>query len=41
MPYAEVNGTRLHIRQNGEGPVALFIHGFPLDSSMWIDQPRR
>ncbi len=38
MPYAEVNGTRLHIRQNGEGPVALFIHGFPLDSSMWIEQ---
>ena len=38
MPYAEVNGTRLHIRQNGDGPVALFIHGFPLDSSMWIEQ---
>ena len=38
MPYAEVNGTRLHIRQEGEGPVALFIHGFPLDSSMWIEQ---
>lgn len=38
MPYAEVNGTRLHIRQSGEGPLALFIHGFPLDSSMWIEQ---
>lgn len=38
MPYAEVNDTRLHIRQAGTGPVALFIHGFPLDSSMWIDQ---
>jgi pimeloyl-ACP methyl ester carboxylesterase len=38
MPYAEVNGARLHIRQQGTGPVALFIHGFPLDSTMWIEQ---
>ena len=38
MPYAEVNDTRLHIRQAGDGPVALFIHGFPLDSTMWIEQ---
>ncbi|MDJ0923899.1 MAG: alpha/beta fold hydrolase [Acidimicrobiia bacterium] len=38
MPYAEVNDTRLHIRQNGSGAVALFIHGFPLDSTMWIEQ---
>lgn len=38
MPYAEVNDTRLHIRQSGSGPVALFIHGFPLDSTMWIEQ---
>ena len=38
MPYAEVNGARLHIRQEGNGPVALFVHGFPLDSTMWIEQ---
>ncbi len=38
MPYAEVNGARLHIRQEGTGPVAMFVHGFPLDSSMWIEQ---
>lgn len=38
MPYAEFDDTRLHIRQQGSGPVALFIHGFPLDSTMWIDQ---
>lgn len=38
MPYAEVNDTRLHIRQQGSGPAALFIHGFPLDSTMWLDQ---
>jgi pimeloyl-ACP methyl ester carboxylesterase len=38
MPYAEFDEVRLHIRQAGSGPVALFVHGFPLDSSMWIDQ---
>ena len=38
MPYAEFEDTRLHIRQRGVGPVALFIHGFPLDSTMWVDQ---
>ena len=38
MPYAEVDDVRLHIRQAGSGPVALFVHGFPLDSSMWIEQ---
>jgi pimeloyl-ACP methyl ester carboxylesterase len=38
MPYAEIDDVRLHIRQNGSGRVALFIHGFPLDSTMWIEQ---
>ncbi|MDJ0663889.1 MAG: alpha/beta fold hydrolase [Acidimicrobiia bacterium] len=38
MPYADIGNTRLHIRQRGQGPVALFIHGFPLDSTMWLDQ---
>lgn len=38
MPYAEVNGARLHIQQQGSGPVALFVHGFPFDSTMWIQQ---
>lgn len=38
MPYAEVDGARLHIRQEGSGPVALLVHGFPLDSSIWIEQ---
>lgn len=40
MPYAEIEEVRLHIRQEGSGPVALFIHGFPLDSTMWIQQLR-
>ena len=38
MPYAEVDDVRLHIRQHGNGQVALFVHGFPLDSTMWINQ---
>lgn len=38
MPYAEFDDVRLHIRQQGSGPVVLFIHGFPLDSTMWIEQ---
>jgi 3-oxoadipate enol-lactonase len=38
VPYARVNGTMLHYRESGEGRVALFIHGFPLDHSMWLDQ---
>ncbi len=27
--YAEVNGVRLHYAQAGEGPLVLFLHGFP------------
>ncbi len=38
MPYIEVSGTRLHYLESGEGAVALFIHGFPFDSSMWTGQ---
>jgi pimeloyl-ACP methyl ester carboxylesterase len=28
----------LFYREAGEGPLALFIHGFPLDHSLWLDQ---
>ena len=38
MPYARVNGTMLFYREAGEGPLAVFIHGFPLDHSVWLDQ---
>ncbi len=38
MPYAEFDDIRLHIRQQGSGPVAIFIHGFPMDSTMWTEQ---
>jgi 3-oxoadipate enol-lactonase len=38
VTFAEVDGARLHIRQRGTGPVALFVHGFPLDSTLWLEQ---
>ena len=33
-------GMPIHFHQSGEGPVALFVHGFPLDHSMWAAQVR-
>jgi len=38
VPYARVNGNMLFYREAGEGPLAVFIHGFPLDHSVWLDQ---
>ena len=38
MPYARVNGNMLFYRESGDGPPAVFIHGFPLDHSLWLDQ---
>ncbi len=38
MPYAEVEGRLLHYREEGTGPVALFVHGYPLDATLWLDQ---
>ena len=38
MPFARVNGTMLYYRESGEGRLAVFIHGFPLDHSLWLDQ---
>ncbi len=38
MAYLEVDNARFHYLEAGEGPLALFIHGFPLDARMWFDQ---
>jgi 3-oxoadipate enol-lactonase len=38
LPYARVNGNMLFYRESGEGPGAVFVHGFPLDHSVWLDQ---
>ena len=38
MPFADVNGTRLHYEVAGEGPPVAFVHGLGLDMRMWDDQ---
>lgn len=35
MPHLVANGRTFHYLEAGDGPVALFIHGFPLDATMW------
>jgi pimeloyl-ACP methyl ester carboxylesterase len=35
--YAEVNGVRLHYVEQGEGPLILFLHGFPEFWYSWKD----
>ena len=34
----EVSGVRFRVVDEGTGPVILFVHGFPLDHSMWSAQ---
>ena len=38
MPYLQLDDTVLHYREHGTGPLALFVHGYPLDSTLWLDQ---
>ena len=38
MGETVIDGSEFFYRERGSGPVALFIHGFPLDSSLWIEQ---
>ncbi|HEX5092937.1 MAG TPA: alpha/beta hydrolase [Burkholderiales bacterium] len=33
--YVQVNGVRLHVARAGEGPLMLFLHGFPEYWEMW------
>jgi 3-oxoadipate enol-lactonase len=40
MPQITVNDHEFFYREQGSGSVALFIHGFPLDSTMWLEQIR-
>jgi pimeloyl-ACP methyl ester carboxylesterase len=35
-----VNGVNLAVEVLGEGPAVLFIHGYPLDRSLWREQIR-
>jgi len=36
--YAEVNGLRLHYASVGQGPLVLFLHGYPSFWYQWKDQ---
>ena len=36
--YAEVNGTRLHYVSVGQGPLIMFVHGFPEFWAQWENQ---
>ena len=36
--YAEVNGVRLHYASIGQGPLVLFLHGYPSFWYQWKDQ---
>ena len=38
MSDPELAETCLYHREQGSGPLALFVHGFPLDGTMWLDQ---
>ena len=38
MYHVTTNNHTFSYREQGSGPVALFVHGFPLDSTMWLDQ---
>ncbi len=35
MPHVVANDNTFHYLEEGDGPVALFIHGFPFDATMW------
>ena len=38
MYSVAANDHPFSYRERGRGPAALFVHGFPLDSRMWLDQ---
>src|SRR5579885_1621356 len=40
MRTLEINDLRMHFVDEGAGPVLAFLHGFPLDHSMWDAQRR-
>ncbi len=38
MPSIKIDGATLHVLDQGQGPVVLFVHGFPLSHAMWSPQ---
>ena len=38
MPYIRVRDTDLFYQERGSGPLAIFLHGFMMDHTLWLDQ---
>lgn len=38
MPYCRAADHQFHYRDVGVGHLVLFVHGFPLDGTMWLEQ---
>jgi len=38
MQFMEIRDTTLAYQSRGEGDLAVFLHGFPLDHRLWLDQ---
>ena len=38
MPHVTIDGLQHYYREAGTGPTAVFIHGYPLDHRVWLDQ---
>ena len=38
MRYLEVNQSKFHYPESMDGPVALLVHGYPINATMWSEQ---
>lgn len=38
MPYIQVRDTSLFYQERGSGPLAVFLHGFMMDHTLWLNQ---
>ena len=38
MLHKNVNGLSVAYRKNGQGPALILLHGFTIDSRVWISQ---
>ncbi len=38
LHWVQVAGGRLHVRSTGDGPLAIFLHGWTLDWRIWLPQ---
>ena len=38
MPATDINGREIHYAEAGSGALAVLIHGYPLDHTLWLDQ---